>query len=382
MEAAGLMDNFPCLVIRGICDYADTHKNDQWQNYSTATAAAFAKELLEVIDREDVEGSSRIDEIMEHLRKDMSQVSSTTNRMQQSQHFQEVMKWLAPPDPSTNDNKALQQRHEGTGQWLLDSEEYSKWKNTPKSSLWLHGIPGCGKTVLSSTVIKDLSSTKSCSKSLVYFYFDFTDTSKQSLEKALRSLIAQLYHKSHDVQTHLDSLYSSCKNASRQPSVDLLISTFEAMAQQISEVWIVLDALDECQTRIGPKNESLLHWIESLLNSPQVNAHLLVTSRPEHDIKSVLERCINNQIPLQSDLVTEDIRSAGFHASLTLSQNALIRSVFGKRYNRYQARWTKHMPKSYEEFRLNSRKMRSGYYSFLPFLHDLYELKKLSTLLR
>lgn len=46
MEAAGLMDNFPCLVIRGICDYADSHKNKEWQGYSAAVAAAFTKELL------------------------------------------------------------------------------------------------------------------------------------------------------------------------------------------------------------------------------------------------------------------------------------------------------------------------------------------------
>ncbi|RYP66170.1 hypothetical protein DL771_007946 [Monosporascus sp. 5C6A] len=49
MEAAGLMDNFPCLVIRGICDYSDSHKNKQWQKYAAATAAAYAKELLSVI---------------------------------------------------------------------------------------------------------------------------------------------------------------------------------------------------------------------------------------------------------------------------------------------------------------------------------------------
>ncbi|KAF4815773.1 Nephrocystin-3 [Colletotrichum siamense] len=46
MEAAGLMNNFPCLVIRGICDYADAHKNKQWQPYAAATAATLAKELL------------------------------------------------------------------------------------------------------------------------------------------------------------------------------------------------------------------------------------------------------------------------------------------------------------------------------------------------
>lgn len=46
MEAAGLMNFFPCLVIRGICDYADSHKNKSWQPYAAATAAAYAKELL------------------------------------------------------------------------------------------------------------------------------------------------------------------------------------------------------------------------------------------------------------------------------------------------------------------------------------------------
>jgi len=55
MEAAGLMDNFPCLVIRGICDYADSHKNKQWQGYAAATAAAYAKELLSVIHPNQIE---------------------------------------------------------------------------------------------------------------------------------------------------------------------------------------------------------------------------------------------------------------------------------------------------------------------------------------
>jgi nucleoside phosphorylase len=46
MEAAGLMNSFPCLVIRGICDYADSHKNKKWQPYAAAAAAACAKEVL------------------------------------------------------------------------------------------------------------------------------------------------------------------------------------------------------------------------------------------------------------------------------------------------------------------------------------------------
>jgi nucleoside phosphorylase len=49
MEAAGLMSNFPCLIIRGISDYSDSHKADDWQDYAAATASAFAKEFLETI---------------------------------------------------------------------------------------------------------------------------------------------------------------------------------------------------------------------------------------------------------------------------------------------------------------------------------------------
>ncbi|OTA03027.1 nucleoside phosphorylase [Trichoderma parareesei] len=52
MEAAGLMNSLPCLVIRGICDYADSHKNKAWQPYAAITAAAYAKEVLTVIPRD------------------------------------------------------------------------------------------------------------------------------------------------------------------------------------------------------------------------------------------------------------------------------------------------------------------------------------------
>ena len=49
MEAAGLMNSFPCLMFRGICDYADSHKNKKWQPYAAATAAACTKEILSLI---------------------------------------------------------------------------------------------------------------------------------------------------------------------------------------------------------------------------------------------------------------------------------------------------------------------------------------------
>ncbi|OOO06635.1 NB-ARC domain protein [Aspergillus oryzae] len=64
MEAAGLMNTFPCLVIRGICDYADSHKNKRWQPYAAGTAAAYAKELLGVIPVADVVNTQTVDEAL------------------------------------------------------------------------------------------------------------------------------------------------------------------------------------------------------------------------------------------------------------------------------------------------------------------------------
>lgn len=62
MEAAGLMNSFPCLVIRGICDYADSHKNKKWQAYAAGTAAAYAKEVLSVMPVAEVVITPTIDE--------------------------------------------------------------------------------------------------------------------------------------------------------------------------------------------------------------------------------------------------------------------------------------------------------------------------------
>lgn len=66
MEAAGLMDTFPCLVIRGICDYADSHKNKIWQEHAAAIAAAFAKELLGYIQLSDIDRERTIRDSLAH----------------------------------------------------------------------------------------------------------------------------------------------------------------------------------------------------------------------------------------------------------------------------------------------------------------------------
>ncbi|KAK6524342.1 hypothetical protein TWF281_011250 [Arthrobotrys megalospora] len=317
MEAAGLMDDFPCLVIRGISDYADSHKNNKWQPYAAAVGAAYAKKLLSRIPLQGVQELECISpkEMVTEIQHTTEKTHNVVQNLNTESHFQKLWNWLSPSDPSTNYNKELPLRHQGSGQWLLQHEAYSRWKVGRSSFLWLHGISGCGKTILSSSIIENLGSDDTYYKGLLYFYFDFTNTSKQSLENAVRSLITQLYQKGEEVKEDLDSLYSSCRSGIEQPSIESLCGTLQSMIQRIGEAWIVLDALDECPTRNGPYNEGLFFWMKDLLNYQQANIHLLVTSRPEQDIEAAINKWSRDQsfpvqsIAIKTDLISNDICS-------------------------------------------------------------------------
>jgi hypothetical protein len=60
----------------------------------------------------------------------------------------EIIRWLSPIDHTTNQAAARKKHEDQTGKWFTEGEEYSKWKENSNSFLWLHGIAGCGKTIL------------------------------------------------------------------------------------------------------------------------------------------------------------------------------------------------------------------------------------------
>ena len=152
----------------------------------------------------------KVDDALEGNRK----IQSTWETAREIDQRARVAQWLASSDPFTNHHKALQQRHRGTGRWFLESSDFKQWKANPKSFLWLHGIPGCGKTVLSSTIIEHLEQDMTC-QLLTYFYFDFNDKDKQSLDSLLRSLIVQVYQSQPDSRQPLEQLWASHGEGSR-----------------------------------------------------------------------------------------------------------------------------------------------------------------------
>jgi hypothetical protein len=93
----------------------------------------------------------------------------------------QILSWLSVADPRSNHDRACKSHMSGTGDWFTKGQKYRNWLTKPKSFFWLNGKVGCGKTILSSTIIE--SAKKHCDESegsaVAYFYFSFTDTAKQ-----------------------------------------------------------------------------------------------------------------------------------------------------------------------------------------------------------
>lgn len=173
--------------------------------------------------------------------------------------------------------------------------------------MWLHGIPGCGKSILSSTILEDLF--ESCQPQpghvVAYFYFDFSDPQKQAAEAMVKSIITQLIRKCSTIPNVLDVLFSQYHRGSQQPSLEAYFEVLKDLIHDFPRVYLVLDALDECSnwTELTDILVSISKWrIETL--------HLLVTSRKERELERCLEDLVEEKyiIGLQSYIVDSDIQ--------------------------------------------------------------------------
>ncbi|KAL7754888.1 hypothetical protein ACKLNR_015228 [Fusarium oxysporum f. sp. zingiberi] len=280
MEAAGLMNHFPCLVIRGICDYSDSHKNKEWQGFAAMMAAAYAKDLLRQIPPGKVEAAKPISEVL-------SSIESTGNETKHA-----VMNMASDHQ---------ERRHPGTGTWLLNSPAFQEWELGSRQHLWLYGLAGCGKTILSTTILDHLLQIDT--HTTLTFFFDFSDPRKQRLEDLLRSLAVQLYHTGNEAARRLDTLFASHDDGRRQPDTNALSACVDTMIQTAGKVFIIIDALDECTAR-----EELLQWLKHLASR---KAQLIVTGRPEVEFQSAIPRSFGkrNCVELDKNVINADIRS-------------------------------------------------------------------------
>lgn len=223
-----------------------------------------------------------------------------------------VLTWLAAPDRAIEHNAARKKHEIGTGQWFLTSENYQNWLCGDTPFLWLHGKAGCCKTVLCSTVVNDVQDrTKGLNDiTMAYFYFTFADSTKQSYQSMLLSMVTELYRKP-PVHPSLVKLYEDRQpqSASEKALEDVLI----ALIQQTNCSYLIVDALDECSE---DKREEVVGGFKRIIRACPAT-RVLITSRREPDIEDLLDVWCDSHVPLDESRVNADIDIFVKHALAT-----------------------------------------------------------------
>ncbi|KAL6786279.1 hypothetical protein J3E68DRAFT_447379 [Trichoderma sp. SZMC 28012] len=305
-EAAGLMNHFPCLVIRGICDYADSHGNKTWQGYAAMTAAAYTKDLLYRITPNKVEAETKISNILSGLyevnqqhrdiaenhrdiaedHRDISEDHryiaedhlyiaedhrdiAKTHREIAEEHRDITRKQLKAQEAladarlsererechrlfrlTSNDKDAtyewyknrVEERVEDTCLWFLNHENYQEWLHQESGPLLVTADPGCGKSVLAKYLIDHR-----LSQSATVCYFFFKDQDQNTTRQALCALLHQLFIQKPRLIKHAMKLFDEQGHG----LINSTKSLWKILQQAIEDpesgpIIIVLDALDEC----------------------------------------------------------------------------------------------------------------------------------------
>jgi ankyrin repeat domain-containing protein 50 len=204
----------------------------------------------------------------------------------------EVLDWLSTVDPSANHNVARKAHQPQTGSWFLKSHEYISWYKNPDILMWLHGLPGAGKTVLCSTIIEHIKRRTETSPHArcAYFYFDFRDRSKQTVEGMLRSLLRQLTSFETSLPRSVVELHRAHARQGHQPTQEALVDTLYSITEHTERNFTVIDALDECA-----ELDEALDLLLALTESSYTKLSILVTSRELDDIGETIK-----DVPLTS----------------------------------------------------------------------------------
>ncbi|KAF4277594.1 hypothetical protein KXW75_005350 [Aspergillus fumigatus] len=289
MEAAGIMDQLPCLVVRGICDYCDSHKSDEWQQYAALTAAVYSKALLSIVPP--VKGNVAQDQVLEITEEGKACMQKlfkliTTDSMKGMNALKQVERDRTP----------------GTCSWILQKEELKCWVQRDRdidgqglNMLWLYGNPGTGKSTMAITLAEELPRTDYFSNGDRVLASFFCDSGSEFRRMEICILRGLLYQIISQYPPFLKPLLSKYRIQGKH-----LFTSFDALWALLldigrvpggPEIYCIIDALDECNS---DSQETLLRQIDHSFNNPRPTCsapssiHLLILSRPYPELEQYL----------------------------------------------------------------------------------------------
>ncbi|UKZ72225.1 uncharacterized protein TrAtP1_013166 [Trichoderma atroviride] len=280
MEGAGIWDELPCVIVKGIANYADGHQNadSNWKHFAAATAAATARALIERYPKTDRPRPPLV--ILKRPRE-------------RTQEENECLRDMHVTDPFL-DKKRIENTNGGLLKdsyvWILSNADFTQWRNNPDGGLlWIKGDPGKGKTMLICGLIDELQADDRTQS-----YYFFCQASDPRLNSATKVLCNLVYSIACQDQEALSVVMEKYKHAGRELFHNA--NTWTVLSQMLTQILqkvnlennvFIIDGLDECITDLpllldfiaGAPALSMTKWIVSSRNWSNIEERLNTSSK-------------------------------------------------------------------------------------------------------
>ncbi|CRG89769.1 putative WD repeat-containing protein all2124 [Talaromyces islandicus] len=306
MEAAGLMNSLPCLVIRGICDYCDSHKNDDWHKYAALTAAAYARELLLVLKPQRVEAMPSwaeqvVDELQQVRQDGITIINNQSIIKNRVDTIGQKIDWANLPVVDGAEFDSYMDQHENEclpGTRIALRHQIAAWAASPqgKCIFWLNGMAGTGKSTISRTVAKSFKRSMSLGAS---FFFKRGEGDRGNAKNFFPTIVRQLANNIPQLIPGVTKAIHEEPNITAKSLKEqfnkLLLQPLLGIKQfdyPINTKVIVVDALDECEREEDVR--VILQLLPQVHMSSFVQLRFFLTSRPELPIRLGFKDIIND----------------------------------------------------------------------------------------
>lgn len=223
------------------------------------------------------------------------------------QDKKDILNWITTIDYGPRQSDHFEKRNEGTGLWLTGSDEFKTWQRENGKALIYHGIPGAGKTILTSVVVEEMS-TKYYTDDTVgiaYLYCQFDQQDLRPIDLFL-SVLKQLTEGLRFIPAQLEELHDRRRN--ERPTFADVLKALRSTISEYSKVFIFIDALDECPVTNGSRRDFLLSGLLPNLFTLQTEcgANIFATSREVPEIIEMFDREACTTLPIRAS--DDDIR--------------------------------------------------------------------------
>ncbi|KAF1977160.1 hypothetical protein BU23DRAFT_377125, partial [Bimuria novae-zelandiae CBS 107.79] len=231
-------------------------------------------------------------------------LARSVEQRHEDQHRRTILDWLTAQSPRIGTNDPPNPGDGSTGSWFLNGATFKEWTSSLQSILWLHGIPGSGKSVLCASIVETLLRPGSSERLplVLQFFFDFNNSDRQDVTALLCSLIAQVQNKNATALPPLGLLHASYVNKLQGPNEQELLETLREILSHEKVTYIIIDGIDECGAR-----GKILRLVADMSEWIMAQLHLLIASRKEADIERAFRHIPYHECSMKAEDVNEDI---------------------------------------------------------------------------